>query len=140
MSEIAKDHGITILQSELSEISGALRKEGDKWVIYVNSTDSERRKLFTIAHELGHYFVHKDLCNEFVDGQLISRNDQQKYAVNELEANEFAGNLIMPEEKIREMVTGQVTNDVLQKMAKSFGVSTLAMGTRLQNLGYAISI
>jgi Zn-dependent peptidase ImmA (M78 family) len=137
VSQIAADHNIQILESDLYEISGALRKEGERWVIYVNRGDSQQRKLFTVAHELGHFFVHRNLCDEFVDGQLISRDEQERYAAKELEANEFAGNLIMPEAKVRERVPGQITTDTLQALAKSFGVSTLAMETRLRNLGYA---
>lgn len=139
VSRIAADQGIQILEADLYEISGALRKEGGRWVIYVNRGDSQQRKLFTVAHELGHYFVHRDLCDEFVDGQLVSRDEQDRYAAKELEANEFAGNLIMPEARVRERVAGQVTADTLQSLAKSFGVSTLAMETRLRNLGYATS-
>lgn len=140
VGRIAKDEGIKILESDLYEMSGALRKENSHWVIYVNRGDSEQRKLFTIAHELGHFFVHRELCDEFVDGQLISRTEQQRYATQELEANEFAGNLMMPETLVRERATGQITSDTLLSLARSFGVSTLAMETRLRNLGYDLSV
>ena len=136
VSKIAADHDIRILETNLYEMSGALRKEGNRWVIYVNRSDSQQRKLFTVAHELGHFFVHRQLCNEFVDGQLISRDDQERHAVIELEANEFARNIIMPEVNVRELVTGKITSDTLQSFAQSFGVSTLAMETRLKNFGY----
>lgn len=136
-SRVAADHDVRIMETDLYEMSGALRKEDGHWVIYVNRGDSQQRKLFTVAHELGHFFVHRELCDEFVDGQLISRDEQEKYAVRELEANEFAGNLIMPETQVRERVAGDITADTLQSLAKSFGVSTLAMETRLRNLGYA---
>lgn len=138
VSKIASDHGIRILEADLYEMSGALRKENDHWVIYVNRSDSQQRKLFTIAHELGHFFVHRDLCDEFIDSQFVARNNREKHTERELEANEFAGNLIMPELMIRERVAGDITEDTLLSLAKSFGVSTLAMETRLRNLGYAI--
>ena len=136
MIQIATDNDIGIFEGDLYEMSGALRKKDDKWSIYVNRGDSGQRKLFTIAHELGHFFAHRDLCDEFVDGQLISRSEQEKYAVLELEANEFAGNLIMPESEVKQRVTGEITRETLQSLARSFGVSTLAMTTRLKNLGY----
>jgi len=137
VSRIASDHGIRILEADLYEMAGALRKENDKWVIYVNRADSQQRKLFTIAHELGHFFVHRELCDEFIDSQFIARTGQERFTERELEANEFAGNLIMPESKIRERIAGEITADTLQSLAKSFGVSTFAMETRLRNLGYA---
>jgi len=139
VSKVAADHGIRIMEADLYDLAGTLRKDGDAWVIYVNRQDSEQRKLFTVAHELGHFFVHRELCDEFVDGQFISRDEQERYALRELEANEFAGNLIMPEAAIRKRAMGAVTGDTLQTLAKSFGVSTLAMETRLKNLGYEIS-
>ncbi len=135
--KIAEDNDIKILQSDLYEISGVLRKESQGWVIYVNTSDSTPRKLFTIAHELGHYFVHRNECEEFIDGQFIARNEQEKHAIKELEANEFAGNLIMPEERVKELAAGQITGEVIYDLAKSFGVSRIAMETRLKNLGYA---
>lgn len=134
--KIASDNSIKVLQSDLFEISGALRKEKDGWVIYVNRGDSSQRNVFTIAHELGHFFVHKQDCEEFIDGQFVSRNEQEKYALKELEANEFAGNLIMPEAQVRHLVTGVITADMVHLMAKNFGVSSIAMETRLRNLGY----
>lgn len=138
VSKIAADHDVQLFESDLYEMSGALRKEGNRWVIYVNRGDSQQRQLFTIAHELGHFFVHKELCDEFIDGQLISRDEQERFAVQELEANEFAGNLIMPEARVRERVAGDITGDSLLSLARSFGVSTLAMETRLRNLGYDV--
>lgn len=139
MLKIAADHDIEILESDLFEMSGALRRQGDKWVIYVNRNDSRQRQLFTIAHELGHFFAHKELCDEFVDGQLVSRSEQEKYAMQELEANEFAGNLVMPEDKIREQVNEQqLTQQRVMDLARQFQVSSIAMATRLRNLDYDV--
>jgi Zn-dependent peptidase ImmA (M78 family) len=137
--QIAKDEKIKIVESDLFEMSGALRKENNSWIIYVNSSDSEKRRLFTIAHELGHFFAHSDTCSEFVDGQLITRTEQEKYAAIELEANEFAGNLIMPEMKVRELIADQqLTEQRVIELAKHFNVSALAMATRLRNLDYDV--
>lgn len=138
---IAEQNGIKVMQSDLYEISGALRKEGNHWVIYVNAFDSPKRQLFTIAHELGHFFAHKEKCDEFIDGQFISRAKQEEFAreKTELEANEFAGNLIMPEDKVRALAVGVINADTIRSLAKSFGVSTIAMQTRLHNLGYDTS-
>ncbi|MCK5019789.1 MAG: ImmA/IrrE family metallo-endopeptidase [Candidatus Peribacteraceae bacterium] len=136
VSAIAIKNGIEILEADLFDISGALRREGKVWKIYVNKQDSKQRQLFTIAHELGHYFIHKDDQDEFVDGQFIARNETQKYLEQELEANEFAGNLIMPEEAVRRCIPDTISRDTIHAMAQQFGVSTMAMETRLRNLGY----
>lgn len=80
-------------ESDLKDISGLLKKKEGEWVIYVNQEDSPSRKVFTIAHELGHYFLHKDSCDNFVDGPLIYRKEKSKFETKEIEANEFAGQL-----------------------------------------------
>lgn len=139
MFAIAKDENIKIVETDLFEMSGALRKENNAWVLYVNTSDSPNRKLFTIAHELGHFFVHSEFCDEFVDGQLISRTEQEKYAAVELEANEFAGNLIMPEVRVRERIgSSDLTEARVIELANEFNVSAIAMATRLRNLDYEV--
>lgn len=142
LRKIAAEHGVEVLEAELYDISGTLTREGDGWKIYVNRQDSPQRQLFTVAHELGHFFVHGDKCSEFVDGQFVARDDDENTAEAELEANEFAGNLIMPEEKVRaavgEDVGGGISVDSITSLARRFGVSTLAMAIRLKNLGYAV--
>ena len=44
-------------------------KAGSKWLILYNSAvSSEGRKRFTIAHEFGHYLLHRHQHNEFQCG------------------------------------------------------------------------
>lgn len=133
--KIAEANGIEILEADLYDISGALRNENGTWKIYVNRQDSPQRKRFTIAHELGHYFLHADEGKEFVDGYVFTRSNADRYGERELEANEFAGNLVMPEAKVREMASGEITREIISSLAKTFEVSPFAMETRLKNLG-----
>lgn len=132
---LAKENNIEIYEKELDDISGALRKENDRWVIYVNRSDSKQRQLFTIAHELGHYFLHKNEKDEFIDSPFIHRDETNKYAEMEVEANEFAANLIMPEQIIDDLIDIQhYSNDEVRRLSKVFGVSLIAMEVRLKNL------
>lgn len=136
---IAADHGIRILEADLYDISGILKKDAEGWVIYVNKQDSPTRKLFTVAHELGHFFVHSDRCQEFVDGEFVTRDDDDKFSETELEANEFAGSLVMPEASVREELDGKdPTDNDIYRLAGKFKVSPLAMAIRLKNIGYAV--
>ncbi|MDB4978479.1 MAG: ribosomal protein [Candidatus Peribacteria bacterium] len=139
LQAIARDEDIELKESDLYDISGILKKEDGKWAIYVNREDSLTRKLFTIAHELGHYFMHRDEEDQFVDSLFIMRDEEDKYTGQELEANEFAGSLIMPEARLRDYLDDRTPReeDVVQ-LAKKFNVSPLAMVTRLRNLGYHV--
>lgn len=142
---ITQREKILLEEGALEDISGILTKRDNKWVIMVNSEDSMRRKLFTIAHELGHYFLHKDNASSFVDSPLFSaqynRNENEKYTNIELEANEFAGVLLMSENMITKKLPNKhkrISDSDLKDLAALFGVSTLALSTRLKNLEYAL--
>ncbi len=66
------------------------------------------RQRFTIAHELGHFFLHRASSTVFVDAAPIffrdesSSNGSQR---EEIEANAFAAELLMPEDAIRQRLT-----------------------------------
>ena len=52
----------------------------------------------------------------------------------EYAANEFAAKLLMPEDKVREVVRGGTNN--IKDLAESFGVSVAAMLYRVKQLGF----
>lgn len=132
---IASKHEIKVYESQLEEISGALMKENNQWVIYINRNDSKQRQIFTIAHELGHFFLHRDEKDEFIDSPFIYREETNRFAEMEIEANEFAGNLVMPEKEIRSLVDieNYDDNDV-RRLANHFNVSLMALQVRLNNI------
>ena len=138
---IAQDNGIEVREADLFDISGTLRCENDHWRIYVNRQDSSTRQLFTLAHELGHYFLHKDSRSEFIDGGFVlHREEATKYEIEEVEANEFAANLTMPEEAIVRRIgdVRAVSAQNVTELAREFGVSLPAMAVRLHNIGYGV--
>lgn len=76
-----------------------IKNNNDQFCIYVNTQiNFKPRHNFTIAHELGHYF----LKHELKDGSLIcnrygiSENNSEDNDNLEQEANYFAANLLMP--------------------------------------------
>lgn len=85
-------------------IKWAQSKEGCLWyskyentyiLLYNDSVKHRGRRRFTIAHELGHYFLKH---NEFTDRSLLSRNSLMglEYEAFEQEANYFAKRLLAP--------------------------------------------
>lgn len=139
---IAEGEKIELREAELRDVSGALYKNDGKWILVVNSGDATARKIFTIAHELGHYFLHKKNSDQFVDGGLVNsfylRSETEKFNRAELEANEFAGNLLMPKKEIEAIMAGKevFSYEDVALLASKFGVSDFAMNTRLKNLNY----
>lgn len=107
-------------------ISGAFDR--DKKRIYLNKTDPYTRKVFTLAHEMGHYFLHESVPDDILYREKThhSKSDTEK------EADEFAAELLMPEATIR--VYWPLTENI-QQLAEIFSVSFSAMEYRLRNLG-----
>lgn len=58
---------------------GSIRKQDDGFIIYISPFQSTERRKFTIAHELGHLFLHmgyrinSDLWNKQMDAPIIER-------------------------------------------------------------------
>lgn len=97
--------------------------------------DSYARQAFTAAHELGHYYLHRDKPNEIFyrkDFYLLDESDKTQ----EQEANWFAASLLMPRE-IFALYYKKLANVAL--LAKTFNVSATSVYYRvknLQNLGW----
>ena len=112
------------------------------------------RVRFSVAHELGHLYLHRDLygkvafetVQEWID--FIDHVSADQYQRIEWQADEFAGQLLMPPRELAaaldETVADAAREGVLplgpdvvldfccQAMHRDFGVSRQAMGTRLR--------
>ena len=111
-------------------ISGLIqkRKEND-FIILVNENDMYTyRSRFTIAHELGHYFLHMENSeNGLITSFRMDRSPR------ETEANRFAAELLMPEPLVRKEYEKMVI-PVSDSLAEKFKVSKQAMRVRLDSL------
>lgn len=141
---LAKQIGAVVTYAPFKEeLSGVLVKETNRTVIGVNSSHSKARQRFTIAHEIGH-FVLKHQGEIFVDQMVMRRDGKSSKAVdrNEIDANRFAAELLMPEALVLESVqrlqdskSSFSMGDLIGEIADEFQVSTQAMAYRLTNLG-----
>lgn len=111
------------------EISGAILKRSQTYTILVNEADPDVRARFTIAHELGHYYLH--MKN---DNRKIITSFRRDQSPRETEANKFAAELLMPKALIEEEYDKMVI-PVSDTLAKKFNVSKPAMRIRLDGLG-----
>jgi len=146
IEKIAKNLGVEIVETDLgNDISGMLVINGKDAVIAINPLQSTERKRFTIAHELGHFVLHKENSNNvFVDRDFIIKYRSNKpYSELEIrqeqEANAFAASILMPQELImaelaRNDFQAQSESDLINTLADLFNVSVPAMTYRLVNL------
>lgn len=116
-----------------SQKSGYLKFEEGRWVIGVNSIHHPKRQRFTMAHELGHYFLHKDTEGELED-TILFRSEGYGDKGIESEANKFAAQLLMPESEFRKLVKEEA--GLVERVSERMGVSTLAVTYRAKDLGY----
>lgn len=132
--EIAEMVGIEVYYANFGNpnVSGLIRKDGNKVIIYVKHTDNPMRQRFTVAHELGHFFMHLDAPEgHFVDMyRTVNFSDDDNPL--EKEANQFAAALLMPRHYVQQE---QKYADSLEDLAFSFRVSVQAMSLRLRDLG-----
>lgn len=141
---IAKSRGLKVVPYPLDDdVSGVLAIEGGQGTIGYNQKEPRTRKRFTIAHELGHFELHRQYSNLFVDKQFIYRSqtsgDTKEKLVMEQEANLFASMILMPSDVLRREVEKMEIDlgneDGLRYLSKAFDVSISAMSVRISSLG-----
>lgn len=121
-----------------NDVSGCLFFQSDgKPVIGVNITQRPQRQRFTRAHELGHFLLHPQ--RTAVDA-VMWRNGVSAEGVDiqEVEANTFAAQLLMPDFVIRDRVgyRTELDEEIVEELKNLFDVSFMAMTIRLTSLGY----
>lgn len=117
-----------------SDISGSLmvHPEG-KFEIFIPMYTSIERDNFTIAHELGHYFLHyiyRKSKGDEIKGLLANRYGSGRV---EWEANWFAAAFLMPQSQFRDRF--QHLNGDIDSIASEFNVSREAARVRANVLG-----
>lgn len=140
---LIKEYGIAIRSQELEEaVSGILVIKEGRATIGVNENHHPNRQRFTLAHELGHFILHKSASSVFVDASTIFFRDgtsSDGSKIQEIEANAFAAELLMPEKQIREAINSQPLDafdeGAVRRLAAQFEVSAQALTIRLTKLG-----
>lgn len=133
----ARTYGLEIFVVEMEKMvsaspSGILAEHDGRWVVYINNSDSINRQRFTVAHELGHFLLHKgkQFVDEFSAGETFYRDGEDTH--EEKEANYFAACFLMPEKLVEQV--WQISKDP-KDAANKFKVSEVSMTYRLRKLG-----
>lgn len=137
------------------EVLGEIKKENGKYKINIQGYDFNYRRRFTMAHELGHYKLHKDLLDEegLDDGlsyEAMYRKNAKISSIEETQANKYAIEMLVPKEliisivkelnKIKEIPriideNGEANNlNLIEYLSNRFEVSKIALGFRLNQL------
>lgn len=148
MEDIVKRmNGKLEISDSLSEFADAMiekihkRAESDPdFRIITSSYQTLERQRFSIAHEIGHLFLH---MGYIIDEKVWNTTEEtflRKYAGEmEYQADEFAAALLMPRDDFREIVresySGNNQYDAM-KIARYFNVSVKEVANRGRWLGY----
>ena len=126
------------------ELAGMLIRDdnGKGAVIGVNSLHHPNRRRFTIAHECGHLQLHQGR-RAYVDRSPLRVNLRDEVSslamdAEEIEANRFAAELLMPYEMIRADLSGVGLDiedeEALRELCERYRVSLQALTLRLRTV------
>ncbi|MCO7238395.1 ImmA/IrrE family metallo-endopeptidase [Aeromicrobium sp. CnD17-E] len=137
--EVYDEDGRADLDALLKKLGGTVEYESDgeslhvdkvgRFTVFIPRFTSQRRDRFTIAHELGHYFLHYVVAKEAAS-KAFARGGRNRA---ETEANVFASALLMPANEFRRAFH-EFGGDAWA-LAERFEVSPAAAEVRAQVLG-----
>jgi Zn-dependent peptidase ImmA (M78 family) len=124
-------------------LSGCIVRQGGEVTIGINSFHHKNRQRFTLAHEIGHFFLHKG--EEIIVDRSFRVNLRDSEAAKaespeEIEANYFAAELLMPTKFLLKDLDGKAidieSDEDIRELSSRYHVSSQALSYRLTNLGY----
>lgn len=141
IEDVAYSLKIKISKAPSTDFSGLLIRKDGHALIGVNSSEAMVRQRFTIAHELGHFFLHPQK-DTFVDYRKEVKGGEVR-SPREKHADMFAAALLMPRESLlkdfKRMAKDGFSESLIGVLAKQYAVSEDAMRIRLINLSSVTS-
>ncbi|MGG1685567.1 ImmA/IrrE family metallo-endopeptidase [Pseudalkalibacillus sp. NRS-1564] len=123
-------------------IEAMIKKVENSFEIKIKKNGYEKRDRFSIAHELGHLFLH---MGYIIEDELWSSTEEYTdsvyfrygYGTEEKEADQFAASFLMPKDKFIEKAEENLSGGVFQlrPIADYFNVSLKAVEIRGVSLG-----
>jgi Zn-dependent peptidase ImmA (M78 family) len=132
VAEIAERNGVQVVFGTFGEFSDKIAGYCDfsESKIVVNDDDNHGRKMFTVAHEFGHWILHREFFVEHPENYAVLPRFQAPAQNSfEQEANFFAAEILAPAKLLR-----PVKNAGVARLAALFGVSREMMEFRLRNV------
>lgn len=135
IEEMVWSLGIILKDEKIEGSDGRILMDSDSAIITVNSEIKyQPRKNFIIAHELGHYFLHRNNTKFFSDTEK-TLSDWKNNNSLETEANDFAKELLMPEFLFSPLCKGKLSINLIKKLSGTFNSSITATVLRYKDLG-----
>lgn len=127
---------IELTYEDLGDDDAYIMKIGEgRFRIAVNSSHHKNRQRFSMAHEYVHYQLHRDRISTKPEGERVLYRNAERNPI-EFQANQVAGELLMPEDEFRIQVK-KLSGDV-QRISEVFSVSPGAVRIRAEKLGWQV--
>lgn len=142
LKEIAYTLNADVKETDLGGSRGRILMNNDNAVITIDSkVNLESQRNFILAHEIGHLILHRNITPLFSDTNktLIDWYTKGKH---EIEANQFASELLMPSHLFKSRIASRSLNlDLIRETASFFKTSQTATLMKYKDLGdFSISI
>lgn len=135
ITEMAEALGLSVWEDEElpAGVSGKLLRDEENggaegYSIVVRASDPYVRRRFTVAHEIGHFVLHRDRIGSSLTDDAIYRSNLTSW--EEVQANQFASRVLMPKALVNEYVKSY-GRDNTALLAAIFKVSEAAIKIRL---------
>lgn len=144
LEKIVADENLDVFYDnyESNTFDGMTIYDNGKFYIHINTYNGNRadtdRGRFTLAHELGHYFIdtHRiGLKNGLLEPHPSLTNKAQYFSI-EREADYFAACLLMPEERFRKDIGNKKFGiEVIDYLRAEYKISRTACALRFADIG-----
>jgi Zn-dependent peptidase ImmA (M78 family) len=129
---LARALGLEIRETELDkDISGKIEKNWlGSYTISVNARHPFTRRRFTVAHEIAHFILHRDMIGDGIVDDAMYRS--KKGDEIERQANAYAATILMPAPLV--ISKFRATEKSFAGMAAAFEVSSEVAEIRMREL------
>lgn len=136
LEEIASALGIIVKDVRIIGSEGRILIKGNSAILSIsNSITLIGKRNFVLAHEIGHFILHKNAVAIFIDTNL-TLSEWHKKGMQEQQANSFASELLMPEALFKKNFNNRKLNiGLIEEASDFFKTSLLATFLRYLSIG-----
>jgi Zn-dependent peptidase ImmA (M78 family) len=131
LEDLALALGVLVVEAPLAKADARLIRKGTRGLVRVrHDIPDPGRKRFAVAHELGHWLIHKEQTqiNACTEQDMVMK---YRASVPEVEANYFAAELLMPEKIfVPRLRNTKPSFTLIKELANDFGTSLTATAIR----------
>ena len=142
LERIIESEDVAVFHDDYGNAFDGIIVYDSEFYIHINTKRGNRidtaRGRFTLAHELGHYFIdnHRNGLQRGLLEPHPSKNNEAKNQKIEREADYFASCLLMPEKRFsKDCFNKKFQFSIIEELAKKYHVSLIACAIRFADIG-----